>query len=246
MKAMILAAGLGTRLRPLTNHIPKALVPVGGTPMIEIILRRLKNAGFREVIINLHYLADQIVDFIKKNDRFGMAIEFSDESDQLLDTGGAIKKASWFLDADEPFLLHNVDEITDINLKDMFNFHQQKSALVSLAVKKTGIPQGLLFDEQMMLGGWENTATGQQGILDSKKNKTLSHYGFCGIHIISSGIFSYMDQKEKFPIIPFYLDLASLGKRIIGYHAEKNIWIDIGSHEQLDEANKLDPGMYNG
>lgn len=244
MKAMILAAGLGTRLKPITDTMPKAMVKVGGIPMIGIILRQLKKQGFHEVIINLHYLAGQITEYIEKNNDFGLSIQYSDERDQLLDTGGAIKKASWFLDNDQPFLLHNVDEITDIDLRALFRHHRNRSALVTLAVKKTDLPQGLLFDPEMNLSGWENRDSHQKEVIAAKRDQSLNHFGFCGIHVINPEIFRLMDEKGKFPIIPFYLDLMEKGHRIIGYHAENNLWIDIGSPDQLKEANNTDPDLY--
>ncbi|HUI32947.1 MAG TPA: sugar phosphate nucleotidyltransferase, partial [Dysgonamonadaceae bacterium] len=136
MKAMILAAGLGTRLKPFTNSTPKALVPILGKPVIEHVILKLKKQGFNEVIINIHHFGDQIIDFIKSKNYFDIRIEFSDERDKLLDTGGAIKKASWFFDADESILIHNTDIISDVNLSAVYDNHIQNKAMATLVVNE--------------------------------------------------------------------------------------------------------------
>lgn len=243
MKAMILAAGLGTRLRPLTNTLPKALVPVNGKPILEIILLRLKYSGFSEVIINVHHHYRQIMDFVQSKRNFGMKIVFSHEKERVLDTGGGIKNASWFLKGEEPFLVHNVDVISDIDLKALYAFHQQKTGLATLAVKGKDSPRSLLFDSSMRLCGWENTETSKKRIIPGLNNGPTLAIGFCGIHIIDPEIFEYMEGEAIFSIITTYMEQAG-NRAIYGFPVDDHLWIDIGSFEKLEYARSLDPALY--
>jgi NDP-sugar pyrophosphorylase family protein len=243
MKAMILAAGLGTRLRPLTRSIPKALVEVHGRSMLEIIILQLKAHGFTDVIVNVHHQYRKIVDFLKVNNNFGIKIQLSHEKEQILDTGGGIKKAAWFLDGAEPFLVHNVDVISDIDLKALYDFHCQRKPLATLAVKSKDTPRSLLFDGSFRLGGWENTETGVRRIITGMNNADLGPAGFCGIHVIDPSIFKYMDDSSVFSIITTYME-AVTDHDIYGYPVEDNLWIDIGSFENLDYSQTIDPAKY--
>jgi NDP-sugar pyrophosphorylase family protein len=243
MKAMILAAGYGTRLQPLTDSIPKAMVPVNGMPIIELIIKRLKRAGFKDIIINLHYLGHVIRDHCEKNDHFGVNIQFSDEKDKILDTGGGIKRAAWFLDGDTPFLVHNVDVVSNIDLKAIYNFHLKNGGLATLAVKGKDSSRSLLFDQNWKIAGWRNSQTGIEKIIKGNRIADLISIGFCGIHVIDPDIFKIIEQEEVFSIITTYMRLAACHP-IYGFPIENNLWIDIGSHEKLAYANSLDPEVY--
>ena len=238
MKAMILAAGLGTRLRPLTNDRPKALVDVGGRTMLEITLLRLRAFGVREVIINVHYLADMIVEYLKQNDNFGMHIEISRE-DVLLDTGGGLKKAADFFlkgqrDRETPFVLHNVDVISTIDLSRMTEFHRENQALASLAVQDRETSRYLLFDERHQLCG---RRTGQQQedelVGSSKPAEALA---FSGIHIISPRLFELMQENGIFSIVTAYLRLAARGEKIVAFRADDYYWRDLGRPDDVVQA----------
>jgi NDP-sugar pyrophosphorylase family protein len=243
MKAMILAAGLGTRLRPLTETVPKALVPINGKPILEIIILQLKSYGFNDIIVNLHHHYDLMIDFLRANNNFGINIQVSDEKDEVLDTGGGIKKAAWFLDDDKPFLIHNVDVLSDINLKAMYDFHCDRHPLATLAVKDKDSSRSLVFDHTYRLYGWENSSTGESRIVSALEKSDRTNIGFCGIHVIDPDIFLHMDEKEKFSIITTYMNV-SMDHPIIGYPVEQNLWIDIGSFEKLELAQSIDPQIY--
>ena len=210
MKAMIFAAGLGTRLRPLTNNIPKALVPLNGIPLLELAIRRLKYYGFNEIIINVHHFADKIMAFLEEKNNFDIEIHISNEEKILLDTGGGLKNAAWFL-KDEPFLVVNADIVTSLNLAEMVKFHQEHSFLATLAVQKRESSRQMMFNEQNLLSGWKNHQTGEEIISRQIENPTF--YSFSGIHVINPEIFELMPEEEIFPIMPFYLSVAS-NKRI--------------------------------
>ena len=162
MKAIILAAGLGTRLFPFTKNKPKALVEVQGKPLIQHQLEKLKNAGFTQVLVNIHYYGEQIIEFLDKHNNFGLEIYISDERDELLDTGGALRKASDFIRGDEPVLIHNVDVLSNISLREMLDSHRLKGALATLAVRKRETSRYLLFNKQNQLRAWENIKTGEK------------------------------------------------------------------------------------
>ena len=229
MKAMIFAAGLGTRLRPLTNTMPKALVEFQGEPLLKHIILRLENFGFTEIVINVHHFAEQIIDYLHSNNNFGIGIEISSEADKLLDTGGGLKRARPFFD-NEPFLLHNVDIISDINLGDMYQFHCKGSALATLAVSDRLSSRYFLFDAENRLSGWENTKTGERIIV--REEKELKPLAFSGIHVIDPRIFEFMPQKDVFSIIELYLKAAKKEK-ILSYRDDESSWQDIGKLENL-------------
>lgn len=242
MKAMIFAAGIGSRLRPITDKMPKALVPVGGIPMLQRTLLRLKEAGFDEVTINIHHFGQQIIDFLSKYDYFGLNIHISDERDELLDTGGGIYKARPFLEGNEPFLVHNVDILSDIDLRAVYNNHLASGADATLLVSDRTTSRKLLFDKDMRLHGWLNHTTGEikpEGFkYDSQLYRELA---FEGIHVISPTLFREMGENTpwqgKFSIIPFYLSVCQ--KLCLRGHELKGItWFDIGKPETLQLANE--------
>ncbi len=244
MKAMILAAGLGTRLRPLTDHCPKALVKIGDRTLLEIVLSRLRFFGIHEVIVNVHHLAGLIVDYLQANRNFGMRIEVSRE-DVLLDTGGGLKRAAYFFLQDgsrteEPFVLHNVDVISTIDLRRMAQFHQAKNALATLAVQERASSRCLLFDEQLRLCG--RRAGGNQPPELVRAVGKARRRAFCGIHVISPRMLSMIEEDGVFPIIPTYLRLAARGEKILAFPAEEYFWRDLGKPESL-KAAEHDPAL---
>jgi mannose-1-phosphate guanylyltransferase len=234
---MILAAGLGRRLRPLSDDRPKALVEVAGRTLLEITLRRLRHFGIREVIVNLHHFADMVVDYLKKNDNFGMRLEVSRE-EALLDTGGGLKKAAWFFleqgHADEPFLLHNVDVLSTIDLHSMAEFHKQKQALATLAVQKRETSRYLLFDEQSQLCGRRAGRDHEPEIVrPSKETQALA---FAGVHVVSTRFLQMMAEDGVFSIINSYLRLAGQAEKIMAFRADKYYWRDLGKPENVAQA----------
>lgn len=237
MKAMVLAAGLGTRLRPLTNDRPKALVEVGGRTMLEIALTRLREFGVSEVIINVHHFADMVVEFLKLNDNFGMKLEISREDELLLDTGGGLKKAAHFFlqdSTDHPFILHNVDIISAIDLRGMVQAHTQTQALATLAVQDRETSRYLIFDDELQLCG---RRLGRDG--DSETVRSAPHLNalaFCGIHVISPRLLSLLSEDGAFSIIDAYLRLAAGNDKILGYRADDYYWRDLGKPDQVTAA----------
>ena len=238
MKAMILAAGLGTRLRPLTDNRPKALVEVNGRTLLEITLSRLRSFGVREVIINVHHFADMILDYLKTNNNFGMRIEVSRE-DVLLDTGGGLKKAAHFFVGDStgsegPFLVHNVDVLSTIDLRRMAQFHNDHQALATLAVQHRKTSRYLLFDEQLRLCGRRAGSNEEQELVRAvERSEALA---FSGIHVISPRLLKMMSEEGAFSIIATYLRLAAQGERIFAFRADEYYWRDLGKLENVAQA----------
>jgi NDP-sugar pyrophosphorylase family protein len=240
MKAMILAAGLGTRLRPLTDTRPKALVEISGHTLLEITLSRLRTFGICDVIINVHHFPDKIVDYLVANNDFGMHIEISQE-EVLLDTGGGLKKAARFflegsLRPDEPFVLHNVDVISTIDLRRMVEFHIERHALATLAVQNRESSRQLLFDEQLQLCGRRFTQDQRTEL--SRPSNQLEALAFSGIHVISPRLLTMLTEKGAFSIITSYLRLAAQGERILAFRAGEYYWRDLGSPEKLVQAEQ--------
>jgi len=238
MKAMVLAAGLGTRLRPLTDDRPKALVQIAGRTLLEITLTRLRSAGVREVIINVHHFADMVVEFLQTNGNFGMRVEISPEQ-VLLDTGGGLKKAAWFFledssRLDEPFILHNVDVISSIDLRRMAQFHSENQALATLAVQERETSRYLLFDQHLQLCG-RRAGRDQPEELVRHSQPTQS-LAFSGIHVISPRIFAMLTEDGGFPIVPAYLRLAGLGEKVVAFRADEYYWRDLGRAESVTRA----------
>ena len=236
MKAMVLAAGLGTRLRPLTDGRPKALVEVGGRTLLEITLSRLDNFGIREVIINVHHFADIVVEYLKANHNFGMRIAVSRE-EALLDTGGGLKKAAYFFlknSTDEPFILHNVDVISTIDLGRMVQFHRGNQALATLAVQDRQTSRYLLFDEQLQLCG--RRAGRDQPDELVRASRQLKPLAFSGIHVISPRLLRMMKEEGIFSIITSYLDLAGRQEKIMAFGADEYYWRDLGKPENVRQA----------
>lgn len=241
MKAMIFAAGLGTRLKPLTDHMPKALVPVAGRPMLEHVILKLKAAGFNELVINIHHFGEQILDFLRANQNFGLTIHISDERDCLLDTGGGIRKAEPFFRGNEPFLVHNVDILSDTDLKALYEYHRQSGNDATLLASRRKTVRYLLFDDEKRLCGWINKDTLQtkpEGFAYNPEHHR--EYAFSGIHVISPSLFHYMDERwtGKFSIMDFYLQTCREA-RIGGRLTETLRLIDIGKPETLTQAEEF-------
>ncbi len=236
MKAMIFAAGLGSRLKPITNDRPKALAEIHETPLIEIVIRRMISYGYNEIIINVHHYADMIMDFLKSKNNFNINIRISDETGQLLDTGGGLKKASWFFDDKEPFLLHNVDTITDVNLRDFYNYHKKQNALATVLVRHRSGSRFFLFDSKTRLCGWENIIS-EEKILVSNHAKHLEQIAFSCLHIIDPQIFNLLTEEGSFSIVNSYLRLAK-DHTIIGYVDDQSYWMDVGTPEKLHRCEK--------
>jgi NDP-sugar pyrophosphorylase family protein len=238
MKAMVLAAGLGTRLRPITDNRPKALVEIAGRTLLEITLSRLRSFGIGEVIINVHHFADMILEYLKTNDNFGMRIEISRE-EVLLDTGGGLKKAAhFFLDHsstfEEPFILHNVDVISTIDLRRMVQFHAENLALATLAVQDRETARYLLFDEQLQLCGRQSGRDQETELVRSSQQ--VQPLAFSGIHVISPRLFAMMNEEGIFSIITSYLRLAAQGEKILAFRADEYYWRDLGTPENVTQA----------
>lgn len=235
MKAMIFAAGKGIRLKPLTDNTPKALVKINEIPMLEHVIIKLKNSGVSEIIINIHYLADQIIDFLKEKNNFGIRIEISDERNQLLDTGGGLKKASWFFDDNKPFIVHNVDVVSNIDLKQMIDYHMKTNALATLAVRNRNTSRYFLFNKENNLCGWENVIKSERII--TKPAEKYNSLAFSGIHIINPEIFHYFKYDNAFSIVETYLELSK-NQLIIAYNHSNDYWFDIGKPENLKLAEE--------
>ena len=249
MQAMIFAAGLGTRLKPLTDRIPKALVSVGGEPLLKRVIFQLKDAGFTRIVVNVHHFSNQIIEYLKSNGNFGMDIRISDETEKLLETGGGIKKAWPLFDQTEPILIHNVDILSNVDLKKFYQMETKDLASVSsekqdeaplaarLLVSERKTKRYLLFDDTMRLVGWTNIETGEVKSpyrdLDPKKYKM---YAFSGIHMVAPSLFPLMeDEPDKFPIMDFYLRHCDK-VRIEGYVKNGLKLMDVGKQETLKEA----------
>lgn len=239
MKAMIFAAGLGTRLKPITDKLPKALIPIAGKPLLEHVILKLKAAGFDEIIVNVHHFPDQIIDFLKQNNDFGIRIEVSDERNQLLDTGGGIRKAAWFFDDGKPFLVHNVDILSNVDLKELYFQHLRTNSLATLVVSKRDTFRYLLFDDNMRLTGWINEKTGETKPIHLRKTELYNKLAFSGIQVLSPQIFELMENREsKFSVMDFYLSTAA-SQTINGFIPENYRMMDVGKLNVLDEAENF-------
>lgn len=240
MKALIFAAGLGTRLKPITDNLPKALVPIHGKPLLEHVILKLKSSGFDEIIVNVHHFPDQIIDFLKSKGHFGIRIEVSDERDFLLDTGGGIKNTASFFSDGKPFLVHNVDILSNVDLQKLYEFHVlQTDCLATLVVSKRNTFRYLLFDENSTLKGWINEQTGQTKPIENIHPQDYNKLAFAGIQVLSPRVFECMKNYDaKFPVMDFYLENCRTEK-IIGYLPENLKMIDVGKINALEEAEKF-------
>lgn len=249
MKAMIFAAGLGTRLGDITREKPKALVEVGGEPMLKRVILKLKSAGITDMVVNVHHHGEAIIDYLNANNNFGISIAISDERDQLLDTGGGLLKARGFLDGYEPILIHNADILTDFDIHEMERAHSLSKSEATLLVANRATSRYLLFDRNMRMVGWKNVKTGEvrspfSNLLENPvcPEEEIQPLAFGGVHIVNPSIFpmlaSYTDEA-KFSITPFYTDSCA-ALRIKGYlPSQEYNWIDIGKPDSLTAAENI-------
>lgn len=243
MNAFIFAAGLGTRLKPLTDTMPKALVPVGGKPLLAHVIEKLKAAGCKKIVINIHHFGDMIIDYVKSQNNFGIEILFSDEREMLLETGGAIKHAVDLL-GDEPFLIHNVDILSNVDLKALIAAHSEANSAATLLVSKRNSTRALLFSPEGNLTAWTNKTTGEvKSPYENIKIASLAgsvtgleEFAFSGIHIFSPRLFKYFGAyPEKFSIIDFYLNTCK-DEKIKAYTQEGLQLLDVGKLDSLERA----------
>lgn len=235
MKAMLFAAGLGTRLKPFTDKHPKALAEVNGKTLLELNIRYLQRFGIEDVIVNVHHFADQIEQCINDNSGFGSWVTISDEREEVLETGGGLKKAAEYFQHEEHFVVMNVDVLTNLDLHRMIEVHKASDAMASLAVMKRESSRQLLFDEHMLLCGWTNNNTGEQKIV--REVPWMQPMAFSGIQVLSHSMLD-IPFKGKFSIIDLYLHYAR--EHIIrGYDHTGNIFIDVGKPESLEQAGYL-------
>ncbi len=240
---MIFAAGLGTRLKPFTLSNPKALVPVGGRPMLQRVIERMKEAGISYIVINVHHFAEKVIDFLKENDNFGIEIRVSDESDLLLDTGGGIAHAVPLLEAGEPILVHNADILTDFSIKEMAEAHELSGADATLLCAERQSSRMLYFDENDNLVGWQNLNTGETRPAGFTPDRSMRPLAFGGVHIISPNLLQdFAAESERngrvFSIIPFYLNIINRHE-IKAWTPSKGFnWYDVGKPETLAAAEK--------
>lgn len=237
-KAIILAAGLGTRLRPITSDRPKALVKVDGIPLLEYACLHCKFYGIKHIIINVHHFAGQIIDFLKSKNNFGIDIEISDESEKLLETGGGIKKASAFFEGCSRILAYNVDILTDLNLSEMIDFHDKQSSFVTLAVRNRKTSRYILVDQSKRMVGWKNMSTNET-LIKVVPHSRIKPLGFSGVQILSPEIYKcFENYPDRFSIMDTYIDICK-EKNIFSFIHDSTFWMDIGKLDMLAEADKV-------
>lgn len=233
---MLLAAGLGTRLKPFTSHHPKALATVNGKTLLQHNIDYLLKHGVTDIIVNVHHFAEQVIDALMVYKEFGKHITLSDESDELLETGGGLLKAAWFFDDGDPFILMNVDILTDMDMFSMAKAHIATDALATLAVTNRSTSRYFLFDKENILCGWRNTKTGEEKI--SRAADQYFSKAFSGIHIISPHIFPLISFTGKFSMVDVYLELAK-DNAINAFDHTGSKFIDVGKPGSIGEAEKM-------
>lgn len=232
--AMIFAAGLGTRLRPLTDDRPKALVEVGGIPLIELQLQRLRHHGFTDVVVNVHHFADKLEAHVRAGD-YGLQVHVSDERDLLLDTGGGLKKAAALFPKNAPVFICNVDVVSDLDPNALLKEHHRNGAIATLALRDRPTDRLLVVDDEMHVRGWKNAKSGETKGDVQPNFKALA---FSGQHVVSAELFPLMRQTGAFSIIDTYLDLAPTG-RVMGWMDQSSVWMDVGKPAELEMAAGL-------
>jgi len=237
MKAMIFAAGLGTRLQNETAEKPKALVEIGGKPLLQRVIEKLKTEGITEIVVNVHHFSELVISFIKQNN-FGIPIHISDETENLLDTGGGLKKAARFFVGAEPVLVYNVDIISNMNFSQLIAEHRKSGALVTLVVRNRKTQRYFKFDAEKRLVGWINRKTGETKVSNSENFDKAIEMAYSGIHIFNPEIFPLMPETDRFSVTDFYLELAKTQK-IMGFYDDSDLWMDVGKPEQLEEARRM-------
>lgn len=235
MEGMIFAAGLGTRLRPLTDERPKAMVELCGKPLLEHVILKMRQTGIEKIVVNVHHFAEQIRDFLTKRPELSEGVVISDERNGLLDTGGGLRKAASLFTAGEDVLIHNVDILSDVDLKKLMSFHQQHGNGATLVVRPSVPGKGLRFNPAGFLKGWENSLTGEQKAVDDEF-QTARNYSFCGIQVVSSGLVKHMMHQGVFSIIDEYLAQAKTSAVKMYFH--DGFFLDLGTPEAIREAEK--------
>lgn len=235
MKAMIFAAGLGSRLLEETSDKPKALVVIGGKTLLQHAIEKLKKEGVSEIVVNVHHFSELVIQFISEND-FGIPVHVSDESGKLLDTGGGLKKAAHFFDDNSPVLIYNVDVLSDLDLQLLKNEHLKSGAIATLVVRNRKTQRYFKFDNKRRLVGWMNKKTGESKISVPENFKESVEMAFSGIHIVQPKLFKLMPE-DKFSITNFYLEVAKT-HLVKGYFDDSELWMDVGKPEQLKAARK--------
>jgi NDP-sugar pyrophosphorylase family protein len=235
MKAIIFAAGLGTRLKPLTDNCPKALVPLNGKPLLWHAIKNLEKYGINEIVVNIHHFGEQIIDYIQQN-QFEAIIHISDEREELLDTGGGLIKARPFFSDEAPIIAYNVDVISSVDISAVVAYHLKEQALATLVVRERETSRYFMFNEDMHMMGWKNYSTGEE-IVSRIGFSHSSPWAFSGIQVLSPKIFDLIAEEGKFSVTPLYLRLAQSHK-IIGYPDGSPFWMDLGKLDQLAQAEK--------
>ena len=238
MKALLFAAGLGTRLNEYTHEKPKALVNLAGKPLLQHAIEYLKYYGISDITINVFHFAEQVISFIQEKDSFEINIHISDERDQLLDTGGGLKKAGAFLKGNEPILIYNVDVISNLNLNVLLNYHLQQKAMATLVVRQRDTKRYLMFDQNLQLSGWKNFSTGEAHVSRIESFANSQPLAFSGIHLIQPELLEMITEEGKFPIIDLYLRLAE-NQTIKAFVDQSDLWMDLGKPEQLQAAESF-------
>jgi NDP-sugar pyrophosphorylase family protein len=238
LKALLFAAGMGTRLKSYTQDKPKALVSLAGKPLIQHAIEYLISFGITDITINVFHFAEQVISFISEHGSFGITIHVSDERNQLLDTGGGLKKAGIFIKGDEPIVIYNVDVISNLDLNAVLKYHQEQKALATLVVRSRETSRYLMFDRNLQLAGWKNFSNGDTIISRAKEFQEAEPLAFSGIHIIQPEILNLITEEGKFPIMDLYLRLAK-EHLIKAYIDQSNLWMDLGKPEQLLAAEEL-------
>lgn len=233
MKAMLFAAGLGTRLQELTKDCPKALVKVQGKTLLQHSIEHLRKNGCTYIVINIHHFAEKVLEELQKEAYLDLEIKISDERDYLLETGGGLLKAAKYLDGNDPFLAYNVDVLSNINLQELYQQHLSNNALATLAVRNRVSSRYLLFDQENTLCGWTNTQTG--ALKMAKETSITYQKAFSGIQVINPAIFGLIKQEGRFSITTSYLELAKI-HRINAFEHDKDYWFDVGKPERLNAA----------
>ncbi len=247
MKAMILAAGRGARLGPLGRRKPKALVEVQGIPLLAGVISRLAQQGFKEIIVNTHHLADQVTEFLDHYRRrygcAGLTLAVSKE-EQLLDTGGGVQRAGWFFDDGKPFVVHNVDVLSDLDLRRLLEVHRNSGAIATLAVRERKSARYLLFDAGGGLCGWQSLQTGEKRMARAAEGP-VTPLSFMGIQVISPALLDRLRISPPFSLVDAYLDLARRGQRINAFRADEARWMDLGRRERLEQAvERFEPAFF--
>jgi MurNAc alpha-1-phosphate uridylyltransferase len=236
MKALLLSAGLGTRLKPFTDKHPKALAPVHGRSLLEWNIRNLQRFGIFDIVVNVHHFANQIIDALQRENGYGSRFEISDESDVVLETGGGLKKAAPFFNHEQNLLVMNVDMLTNANIGNIISHHEQSDSLATLAVQQRPSSRFFLFDENMRLKGWENTQTGE--LRPAAISDNIKQFAFSGIQILSTAIFSKIEREGKFSLVDVYLDLCTT-ENITGLDHTGDLLLDVGKPDSIAKAEAL-------